>query len=106
MEFLKMVLKLLVAGFFVIGLDILIPFTTFGLDFVQEHGKLLLFVIGAFNVFVGGGLSGGFLDNDLKVGFNYWGKPLSINGELNPTYGFAGLILVINVLEILFVIQP
>ena len=101
-----MFLKLVIAAFFVIGLDILIPFTTFALPFVQAHGKLLLFAIAIVNVFIGGALSGGFLDNDLGQGFRYWFMPLSIKGKLNPTHGFAGLILIINLLVIIFWVQP
>lgn len=106
MENLKMFLKLAIAAFFVIGLDIIIPFSTFGLGYVQIHGKWLLFVIGAINVFVGGAISGGFLENDLGAGFRYWFQPISIKGKLNPTYGFAGLILVINFLIITWGIEP
>lgn len=102
-----MFLKLAIAAFFVIGLDIIIPFSSAGgLGFVKVHGKWLLFVIGFVNVFVGGAISGGFLANDVKTGFRYWFQPLSIKGKLNPTHGFAGLIVVINLLIILLGIEP
>jgi hypothetical protein len=107
MKNLLMILKLLAAAIFVIGLDIIIPFSSAGgLGFVKMHGKWLLFIIGFVNVFVGGGIAGGFLDNDLKAGFRYWFQPLSDKGKLNPTHGFAGLILVINLLIIIFGIEP
>lgn len=101
----KMFLKLLPAAIFVIGLDIIIPFSTFGLGFVQSHGKFLLFVIAIINAFLGGGISAGFLDKGVKSGFSYWRLPLSIDGELNPAYGFGGLSLIISVLWTLL-IQP
>lgn len=102
-----MILKLLVAAIFVIGLDIIIPFSSVkGLAFVKAHGKLLLFLIGLVNVFVGGGIAGGFLTKDFKAGFSYWFKPISIDGKLNPTHAFGGLILVINVLWITLGIEP
>jgi hypothetical protein len=97
MNTVKMILKMILAAPFVIGLDIIIPFSTFALPFVQAHGKLLLFGIALLNAFVGGGISGGFLDKRVKTGFSYWGKPLQVNGELNPTYAFAGIILVISI---------
>ena len=107
MKNLQMFLKLVVAAFFVIGFDIIIPFSSAGgLGFVKMHGKWLLFVIGLVNVFVGGAISGGFLENDVKAGFRYWFQPLSIKGKLNPTHGFAGLILVINILVITLGIEP
>jgi hypothetical protein len=107
MATLKMILKLLVAAFFVIGLDIIIPFgSASGLGFVARNGKWLLFVIGFVNVFVGGGISGGFLQNDISEGFRYWFRPLSVKGKLNPTHGFAGLILIINLLIIILGIEP
>lgn len=107
MKNVKMFLKLIVAAFFVIGLDVIIPFSSAGgLGFVKMHGKWLLFIIGFVNVFVGGAISGGFLENDLRAGFRYWFQPLSIKGKLNPTHGFGGLILVINLLIIIWGIQP
>lgn len=108
MATLKMILKLIVAGFFVIGLDIIIPFSSSaGLAFVAKNGKWLLFVIGFVNVFVGGAISGGFLENDVRTGFAYWFRPITNNkGQLNPTHGFAGLILVINLLIITLGIEP
>jgi hypothetical protein len=101
----KLFLKLIPAAIFVIGLDIIIPFSSFGLGYVQAHGKLLLFVIAAVNTFIGGGIAGGYLSNNLKTGFENWFKPIQSKGELNPTYGFAGLVLVISILWILL-IQP
>ena len=107
MKNIVMFLKLAIAAFFVIGLDIIIPFSSSGgLGFVQKNGKWLLFVIGFVNVFIGGALSGGFLENDVREGFRYWFKPLSIDGKLNPTHAFAGLILVLNVLWITLGIEP
>jgi hypothetical protein len=105
MNNLKMFLKLIPAAIFVIGLDIIIPFSTFGLGFVQAHGKVLLFVIAIINAFIGGGISAGFLDKGIKSGFLYWKFPLSVDGELNPAYAFGGLSLVISVLWTLL-IQP
>jgi len=103
----KMILKLLISAIFVIGLDIIIPFSSAGgLSFVKMHGKWLLFVIGFVNVFIGGGIAGGFLENDLRTGFEQWFKPLSIKGQLNPTHAFGGLILVINLLWIILGVEP
>lgn len=107
MKSLQMLLKMAVAAFFVIGLDIIIPFSSSGgLGYVKMHGKWLLFVIGFVNVIIGGALSGGFFEGDIRAGFRYWFQPLSIKGKLNPTYGFAGLILVINFLIITLGIEP
>lgn len=103
MNNLKMFLKLIPAAFFCIGLDIIIPFSTFALPFVQAHGKLLLYVITIVNVFVGGGIAAGFLDKGAKSGFDYWKYPIQINGNLNPAYGFGGMILVISVLWTLLI---
>lgn len=99
----KLLFKLLFAGIFVIGLDIIIPFNTFALNYVIAHGKALLWLIAIINVYVGGGISGGFLDKGVKTGFYYWGKPLQIDGELNPTYAFAGLIAVISTAWVLMI---
>jgi hypothetical protein len=107
MNNLKMFLKLLFAAVFVIGLDIIIPFSSAsGLEYVAKHGKWLLFVIGFVNVFIGGGISGGFLQKNIADGFRYWFQPLYVDAKLNPTHGFAGLILIINLLIITLGIEP
>jgi hypothetical protein len=107
MPTLKMIFKLLMASIFVLGLDLIIPFSSAGgLGFVARNGKWLLFVIGFVNVFIGGALSGGFLHNDIREGFRYWFRPLSEKGKLNPTHGFAGLIFIFNLIEIIWFIQP
>lgn len=104
MQTVKMILKVILAGLFVIGLDFVIPFNSAaGLNYVKVHGKLLLFFIAAINVFVGGGISGGFLSNNIKIGFQQWFMPIQVRGELNPTHAFAGLIAVINVLFIILI---
>lgn len=104
MQTLKLILKIIVASFFVIGLDIVIPFNSAGgLNYLKEHGKWLPFLIAGINTFVGGGIAGGFLSNNIKAGFQQWFKPVQVRGELNATYGFAGLIAVINVLFILLI---
>lgn len=103
----KFFIKLLVAAFFVLALDIILPFSSAaGLDYVKAHGKLLLFGIGLLNVIIGGGISGGFLDDNIKTGFSYWFKPIKDQKSWNPTYGFAALILIGNLLVIIFGIEP
>jgi hypothetical protein len=98
------IIKVIAAAFFVIGLDFVIPFNTAGgLNYLRDNGKWLLFIIAAINVFVGGGISGGFLSNNVKAGFRQWFMPIQVKGELNATYAFGGLIAVINVLFILLI---
>lgn len=106
-SFLINLLKLAVAAIFVIGLDIIIPFSSAGgLGFVKQHGKWLLFVIGFVNVFVGGAISGGFWSKSIKTGFENWFKPTIIKGQLNPTRVFAAIALVFNLIVIIGGIQP
>jgi hypothetical protein len=101
------VVKFLLAAVFCLGLTILFPFTSVaGLDFVKEHGKLLLFVTGAVNVIVGGAILGGIFSKTYKDGFELWLKPIMIKGELNPTYGFGAITLIWNLIVILFFVQP
>lgn len=99
--------KFLLAAVTCLGLTILIPFTTAnGLNWVREHGKLLLFVIGAVNVFVGGAILGGIFSKTYKNGFELWFKPITHKGELNPAYGFGAITLIWNLICILFFVQP
>ncbi|THU34235.1 hypothetical protein FAM09_24770 [Niastella caeni] len=105
--FLINLLKLIIAAIFVIGIDILIPFSSAnGLEFVKRHGKLLLFVFAIINVYVGGAISGGFWSKNIKVGFTNWLKPPIIKGQLNPTYAFAALALLFNLLVVISWIEP
>lgn len=101
-------LKLFFAAVFVLGIDILIPFTTnWGLNYVVNNGKLLLFGIALVNIFVGAGISGGFFEKDVSTGFKYWFKrTFTDTGKINPTHGFAVIITVINLLIVLFWIEP
>ena len=97
-----MIYKLIIAAFFVIGLDIIIPFNSVtGLTYVKAHGKWLPVLISIINVFVGAGIAGGFLNKDIPSGFRQWFMPIQHQGKLNPTYGFAGLIAFIHVLIII-----
>jgi hypothetical protein len=101
------VVKFLLAAVFAIGLTILIPFTSAkGLDWVKEHGKLLLFGIGIVNVIVGGAILGGIFSKTYKNGFALWLKPLMIKNEINPAYGFGAIVLIWNLICILFFVQP
>lgn len=100
------VVKFLLAAITCVALDILIPFTSAaGLDWVKEHGKLLLFVIGAVNVIVGGAILGGIFSKSYKNGFELWLKPVTIKGEFNPTYGFGAITLIWNLIVILFFVE-
>lgn len=101
------VVKFLLAAVTCLGLTILFPFTSAkGLDFVKEHGKLLLFAIGIVNVIVGGAILGGIFSKSYKNGFALWLKPPMIKGEINPAYGFGAIALVFNLIVILFWVQP
>ena len=101
------ILKFVLAAIFCLGLTILFPFTsTTGLDYVKAHGKLLLCGIGLINVFIGGGISGGFFTGGFKEGFSYWFKPPIVKKGINPTYGFGALVLVWNLFAIIFFIEP
>lgn len=101
------VVKFILAAVTCLALTILIPFTSAaGLDWVKEHGKLLLFVIGIMNVIVGGAILGGIFSKTYKNGFELWLKPIMIKGEFNPTYGFGAITLIWNLICILFFVQP
>lgn len=101
------VVKFLLVALFGLGLTILLPFTSAkGLDWVREHGKLLLFAIGAVNVIVGGAILGGIFSKTYKNGFALWLKPFKIKKEINPTYGFGAIVLIWNLICILFFVQP
>lgn len=101
------VVKFILAAVFCLGLTILIPFTSAkGLDWVKEHGKLLLFVIGIVNVILGGAILGGIFSKTYKNGFALWLKAPTIKGEINPTYGFGAIVLVWNLIVILVFVKP
>lgn len=101
------VVKFILAAVFCLGLTILIPFTSAkGLDFVKEHGKVLLFVIGALNVIIGSAIMGGIFSKTYKNGFALWFKAPMIKNEINPTYGFGAIVLTWNLIVILFFVQP
>lgn len=101
------VVKFILAAVFALGLSILIPFTsTKGLDWVKDHGKLLLFAIGVVNVIVGSAILGGIFSKTYKNGFALWFKPFMIKKEINPTYGFGAVVLIWNLIVILFFVQP
>lgn len=94
----------IVAAATAIGLDIIIPFTSVkGIEYLQGHGKGILFLIALFNVFVGAGISAGFLSKSFITGFRQWFLPPVIKGKWNATYGFAIFVLVINILWILLI---
>lgn len=105
MKTIQLVLKLLVAAIFAIGIDQVLFITSGGIEFIQQHGKLLPVFVGILNVIVGGAISGAFFSPDVKSGFKLWLQPTRIRGSLNPTHAFATIILLWNVLIVTVFIE-
>lgn len=104
MKVLSVIAKIVLAATFALGLDFLPFISAGGIDYLVAHGKTVLCFIVPLNVFIGGAVCGGFLSKDgIKEGFKNWGlTPYdgdSKDSKINPTYGFAILILIWACLE-------
>jgi hypothetical protein len=111
LKVLLIVAKAILAASCALALDIIIPFASSnGLDYLKVHGKFLLWIIGILNIFIGGAACGGFLSANFLDGFRWWfvkayNPANNREYRINPTYGFAIGVFVINLLVIAFGIE-
>lgn len=100
-------LKMILAAIFGLGITLAPFILDNGLAYVQQHGKGLCWLVAGINIFLGAGFAGAALSPGFFTGFKFYARPLvTKNAGLNPTYGLGAIIAIINILEVLFAIEP